>query len=177
MWLSLNILNQMVDTSGLSPEEIALRLTMATAEIDSIEHVNEHFKTIYAAKILDVLPHPNADKLTLVDIDAGGKKYRVVCGAPNHKKGDVVPLATVGTRFAEDLVIKKTKIRGEESEGMLCSERELGLSDDHSGIMVLPPDTKVGTVRYRQQIHHASARPLEPRRLRPGNQRPLRQAV
>jgi phenylalanyl-tRNA synthetase beta chain len=158
MWLSLNILNQMVDTSGLSPEEIALRLTMATAEIDSIEHVNEHFKTIYAAKILDVLPHPNADKLTLVDIDAGGKKYRVVCGAPNHKKGDVVPLATVGTRFAEDLIIKKTKIRGEESEGMLCSERELGLSDDHSGIMVLPPDTKVGTAFSELYPHRVDVR-------------------
>ena len=91
MWLSLNILNQMVDTGGLSPEEIALRLTMATAEIDSIEHVNDHFKTIYAAKILDVRPHTNADKLTLVDVDAGGKKYRVVCGAPTTKRATSFP--------------------------------------------------------------------------------------
>ncbi len=143
MWLSLNILNLMVDTSGISPEEMALRITMSSAEIDSIEHVNTHFKTIYAAKILDVKPHPNADKLTLVDLDAGERRYRVVCGAPNHRKGDIVPLATVGTVFAEG-TIKKTKIRGEESEGMLCSERELGLSDDHSGIMVMPPDTKLG---------------------------------
>ncbi len=143
MWLSLNILNRMVDTSGISPEEMALRITMSSAEIDSIEHVNTHFKTIYAAKILDVKPHPNADKLTLVDLDAGAKKYRVVCGAPNHRKGDIVPLATVGTVFPE-ITIKKAKIRGEESEGMLCSERELGLSDDHSGIMVMPPDTKIG---------------------------------
>ncbi|MBP7736720.1 MAG: phenylalanine--tRNA ligase subunit beta [Spirochaetes bacterium] len=143
MWLSLNILNKMVDTSGISPEEMALRITMSSAEIDSVEHVNTHFKTIYAAKILDVKPHPNADKLTLVDLDAGTRQYRVVCGAPNHRKGDIVPLATVGTVFAEG-TIKKTKIRGEESEGMLCSERELGLSDDHSGIMVMPPDTKLG---------------------------------
>lgn len=158
MWLSLNILNQMVETSGLSPEEIALRLTMATAEIDSIEHVNDHFKTIYAARILDVRPHPNADKLTLVDVDAGEKKYRVVCGAPNHKKGDIVPLATIGTRFAEDMVIKKTKIRGEESAGMLCSERELGLSEDHSGIMVLPPNTKVGVALSELYAHRVDVR-------------------
>ena len=74
MWLSLNILNQMVDTSGITPEEMALRLTMSTAEIDSIERVNEHFNTVIAAKILDVKPHPNADKLTLVDLDAGARK-------------------------------------------------------------------------------------------------------
>ncbi|HOT44480.1 MAG TPA: phenylalanine--tRNA ligase subunit beta [Spirochaetota bacterium] len=157
MWLSLNILNQMVDTSDISPEEMALRITMSSAEIDSIEHVNRHFKTIYAAKILDVKPHPNADKLTLVDLDAGGKKYHVVCGAPNHRKGDIVPLATVGTVFAEG-TIKKTKIRGEESEGMLCSERELGLSDDHSGIMILPPDTKPGASLSELYPHRMDVR-------------------
>lgn len=157
MWLSLNILNQMVNTSGISPEEMALRITMSSAEIDSIEHINGHFKTIYAARILDVKPHPNADKLTLVDLDAGSKKYRVVCGAPNHKKGDIVPLATVGTVFTEG-TIKKTKIRGEESEGMLCSERELGLSDDHSGIMVMPPDTKIGAALSDLYPHRMDVR-------------------
>jgi len=158
MWLSLNILNQMVDTSSISPEDMALRITMSSAEIDSIEYVNTHFKTIYAAIILDVKPHPNADKLTLVDLDSGNKKYRVVCGAPNHKKGDIVPLATVGTRFGDGMVIKKTKIRGEESEGMLCSERELGLSDDHSGIMVMPHDTKIGTALSEIYSHRMDVR-------------------
>jgi phenylalanyl-tRNA synthetase beta chain len=158
MWLSLNILNQMVDTSGITPEDMALRLTMSTAEIDSIERVNEHFKTVYAAKILDVKPHPNADKLTLVDLDAGSKKYHVVCGAPNHKKGDIVPLAVPGTRFSGEMIIKKAKIRGEESEGMLCSERELGLSDDHSGIMVLPPDTKIGASFAELYPHRVDVR-------------------
>ncbi|OHD63094.1 MAG: phenylalanine--tRNA ligase subunit beta [Spirochaetes bacterium RBG_13_51_14] len=157
MWLSLNILNQMVDTNGIAPEELAQRLTMSTAEIDSIERVNDHFTTIYAAKILNIAPHPRADKLTLVNVNAGHGKYRVVCGAPNHKKGDVVPFAAVGTRLGKDMVIAKTNIRGEDSEGMLCSERELGLSDDHSGIMILPPDTAVGTpfsqlYRYRVDV-------------------------
>ncbi len=144
MWLSLNILSQMVDTKGIPVEDLAHRLTMSTAEIDSVEPINTHFSTIITARILDVKKHSNADSLTLVDLDAGNKKYRVVCGAQNHKTGDIVPLATVGTRFSADMIIKKAKIRGEESEGMLCSERELGLSDDHSGIMILPPDTKIG---------------------------------
>src|SRR4030042_1778908 len=111
MWLSLNILNQMVDTSGIAPEELAQRLTMSTAEIDSIERVNDHFTTIYAAKILNVAPHPRADKLTLVNANAGHGKYRVVCGAPNHKKGDVVPFAAVGTRLGTDMVTAKLNIR------------------------------------------------------------------
>ena len=158
MWLSLNILSQMVDTTGIEPEQMALRLTMATAEIDSIERMNAHFATIFAAKILDVKPHPNADKLTLVGCDLGNRKLRVVCGAPNHRAGDIVPLATVGTRFGEELVIKKAKIRGEESEGMLCSEKELGLSEDHTGIMILPQDTKVGASLKDLYPHRADVR-------------------
>ncbi|OHD69275.1 MAG: phenylalanine--tRNA ligase subunit beta [Spirochaetes bacterium RBG_16_49_21] len=117
---------------------------MSTAEIDSVEQVNAHFRTVYTAKIAGLQPHPNADALSLVDVDTGNKKYRVVCGARNHKKGDIVALAMVGTRLGENMLINKAKIRGQESEGMLCSERELGISDDHSGIMILPPETRVG---------------------------------
>lgn len=144
MWLSFNILSRMVDLSGLDPEEVALRLTMSTAETEGVERMNAHLDTIIAVKLIDVRPHPNADKLTLCDADTGREKLRVVCGAPNHKKGDVVALATVGTQFGEEFTVKKTKIRGEDSSGMLCSEKEMGLSDDHSGIMILPPDTRLG---------------------------------
>ncbi|TAL32921.1 MAG: phenylalanine--tRNA ligase subunit beta [Spirochaetes bacterium] len=144
MWISFNILKRMVDLEGLTPEDIASRLTMATAEIDGIEHLNEHLKTVITARIVDLKKHPNADKLTLCDMDTGTGRLHVVCGAPNHKSGDIVPLATVGTRFTEDFTVKKSKIRGEESSGMLCSAKELGLSDDHSGIMILPPDTALG---------------------------------
>ncbi len=158
MWLSLNILSQMVDTAGIDPEDLALRLTMATAEIDSIERINAHFESIIAARILSVVPHPGADKLTLVDLDSGDRKHRVVCGATNIAEGDIVPLALPGTRFGEDMVIQKTKIRGERSEGMLCSERELGLSDDHSGIMILPGDTAPGTSLARMYPHRADVR-------------------
>ncbi len=145
MWLSLNTISDMIDIKDLAPEEIALRLTMSSAEIEKVEYMNPFLNTVIAAKILDVLPHPNADKLTLCDLDAGGERLRVVCGAPNHKKGDMVALATVGTKFNEEFTVKKTKIRGQESSGMLCSERELGLSDDHSGVMILGAGTRPGT--------------------------------
>jgi phenylalanyl-tRNA synthetase beta chain len=144
MWLSLNIISKIVDIHDISPEEIALKLTMSSAEIETIDRLNDHFKSIVTSRVLDVQPHPNAQKLTLVDLDTGSEKLKVVCGAMNHKKGDIVALAQVGTRFSDDFTVKKAKIRGIESRGMLCSERELGLSDDHSGIMILPENTAIG---------------------------------
>lgn len=144
MWLSRNILSKMVDLSGVSPEEIARRLTMSTAEIEGVEYLNEHLTTVVTARAVDVRPHPDADRLTVVEVDTGSEQHTVVCGAQNHKKGDIVALATVGTRLSEEFTVKKAKIRGVKSSGMLCSERELGLSDDHSGIMILPADTEVG---------------------------------
>jgi phenylalanyl-tRNA synthetase beta chain len=134
----------MVDLEGIPADELALRLTMATAEIDSVVHWNEHLKHVITVRAKKVAPHPDADKLTLVDSDTGSEVRKVVCGAPNHREGDILALAPEGTRLGEDFIIKKAKIRGVESRGMLCSERELGLSDDHSGIMVLPPETPVG---------------------------------
>jgi phenylalanyl-tRNA synthetase beta chain len=144
MWISLKIIGRMVDISDVTPEAIADRLTMSTAEIEGIEYLNSFFKDIYTAKLISVEPHPDADKLTLCFADTGKEKIQVVCGAPNHKAGDIVAFATVGTKFNEDFVIKKTKIRGVESSGMLCSLRELGLSDDHSGIHIFPENTEIG---------------------------------
>ncbi|MDY6935753.1 MAG: phenylalanine--tRNA ligase subunit beta [Spirochaetota bacterium] len=144
MWLSLNITSDIVDIKDLDSQEIADRLTMSTAEIDDIDYLNHHLKSIFTARIIDILPHPNADKLTLVDLDTGRGSIRVVCGASNPMKGDIVAMATIGTRFTEDFIVKKTTIRGEESNGMLCSEKELGLSDDHSGLMILPKNTPLG---------------------------------
>jgi phenylalanyl-tRNA synthetase beta chain len=144
MWLSYNILSDIVDLSGINPNEIGQKITMASAEIEEVIRQGEHLKTIVTAKILKVDRHPNADKLTLVDLDTGSGKVRVVCGAPNHKEGDIVPLALPGTRFSADFIIAKSKIRGEESSGMLCSARELGFSEEHSGILILPADTKLG---------------------------------
>ncbi len=83
MWLSRHILSKMVDLDGLSPEQIAHRITMSTAEIENFEFMNPFLESVISAKILDVLPHPNAEKLTLCDLDTGRGKLRVVCGAPN----------------------------------------------------------------------------------------------
>jgi phenylalanyl-tRNA synthetase beta chain len=144
MWLSLNILNKLVDLNGISPEEISEKLTMSTAETEGIEYSNSFFDTIVAAKLVSVDKHPDSDHLTVVKADTGKEVYDVVCGATNHKEGDIVPLALVGTKLSEDFEIKKSKIRGVNSNGMLCSAKELGLSDDHSGIMILDPSTQIG---------------------------------
>ncbi|HPW52443.1 MAG TPA: phenylalanine--tRNA ligase subunit beta, partial [Spirochaetota bacterium] len=135
MYLSLKILSELVDLEGLSIDEIANKLTMSTAEIDGVEKINHHFETIVTAKLLEVKKHPDSDHLTIVKADTGSAIYDLICGAPNHKTGDIAALALEGTKFSEDFIIKKTKIRGVESSGMLCSLKELGLSEDHSGII------------------------------------------
>jgi len=144
MWISLKIIGSMVDISDLTPEAVADRLTMSTAEIEGIEYMNRFFSTIFTAKLESVEKHPDADKLTLCMVNTGKETLQVVCGATNHKTGDIVALATVGTKFSDEFEIKKSKIRGVESSGMLCSLRELGLSEDHSGILILPPETAIG---------------------------------
>ncbi|MCL1911987.1 MAG: phenylalanine--tRNA ligase subunit beta [Leptospirales bacterium] len=144
MYLSSNILSRMVDISDIKPEDLALKITMASAEIESIEYINKHLEKVITAKILGVRPLPDSDHLTLVELNTGSETVNVVCGAPNHKKDDVVALALPDTVLPGGFVIKKSKIRGHESSGMICSEKELGISDDHSGVMIMPPDTKAG---------------------------------
>src|SRR5471030_2942041 len=99
-------------------------------EVEEIEAPGAEIGGVVVAKIVDVLEHPNADKLRLADVDSGNGIVRVVCGAPNIKPGMVVPLATVGATLPGGIVLKRSKIRGEFSDGMLCSARELGLGDE-----------------------------------------------
>ena len=96
------------------------------------------------ARILSLKPHPDADHLSLCEVTTGDSTYPVVCGAGNIRVGDTVPLALAGATLPGDLVIRSSRIRGEVSEGMLCSEEELGIGADASGIMILPPDLPVG---------------------------------
>ena len=97
------------------------------------------------ARVLATRPHPNADKIQLVDVDAGdGEALQIACGAFNMAAGDLVPLATLGTTMPNGMEIGRRKLRGEWSNGMLCSARELGLGGDHAGILVLPADLPVG---------------------------------
>jgi len=128
----------------LSPGEIAARLTMAGLEVDAVEPKRPDFSGVVVAKVLSVKPHPDADKLSLCEVRAGEAVYPVVCGAPNVRAGMLSAFAKVGAAIPGGYTIKSTKIRGEASEGMLCSEDELGIGDDAAGIMDLKGDLKEG---------------------------------
>ncbi len=126
-------------------QEVADALTSAGIEVATVTYFRIP-KGVKVAKVLSVEKHPNADKLSLCQVDAGmGETLQIVCGAPNVTSGMSAALATEGTVFSKDFTIKKTKIRGVESRGMLCSEQELGMSNDHSGIISLPSHFKAGS--------------------------------
>jgi phenylalanyl-tRNA synthetase beta chain len=145
MNVSLNILKQFVNLSNISPEEIRDKLTAHTVEVEKIINPQERFNNVVIAKILEVKKHPQADKLQIALVDAGEKEpLKIVCGAPNIAVGQLVPLAKIGAILGEGFEIKKAEIRGEESFGMLCAPDELGLGDDHSGIMILDEKAKIG---------------------------------
>lgn len=113
--------------------------------VESIEHIGTGLDGIVVAKVLDLRPHPNADKIQLVDVDLGdGEALQICCGAFNMAVGDLVPLATLGTVMPNDMKIERRKLRGEWSNGMLCSGKEMGLGDDHDGIHILPPALTLG---------------------------------
>ena len=120
-----------------SPEQVAEALTTRGFYVEDVEQHGRRYPGIVLARVLEVKRHPNADKLSLCRVDSGRGELRIVCGAPNVAVDMVVPLATVGTTMPGGLVIKAARIRGEESQGMLCSARELMLSDDHEGILDL----------------------------------------
>ncbi|MBD3316989.1 MAG: phenylalanine--tRNA ligase subunit beta [Chitinivibrionales bacterium] len=121
-------------------------LTSLGLEVASVAE-REVPEGVVAASVVAVASHPNADRLSLCRVTAGGEKeLQVICGAPNVRVGMVAALAPEGCVLGDDLVVKKAKIRGVESRGMLCSERELGLSEEHAGIMELPADTTPGTL-------------------------------
>src|SRR5438034_6353447 len=150
MKFSINWLREFVDLPE-SPEEIADLLTRAGVETENIETRGAKIDNVIVAQITVSSRHPNADRLTVCEVDdASGTKRQIVCGATNYKVGDKVPLALPGAvlpsrREAEGgFQIKVTKMRGVESEGMLCSAIELGLGEDATGLLILSPEAKVG---------------------------------
>ncbi|MBN1297252.1 phenylalanine--tRNA ligase subunit beta, partial [bacterium] len=123
---------------NLSPSELADALTMVGFEVEDIIHFDPEFKGILIGEVLDVGPHPDADKLRLCRVNTGSETpLQIICGAPNVAAGQKVAVAVPGSRLPGDLVIKPVKLRGVMSQGMICSEKELGIGDDQSGIMVL----------------------------------------
>ena len=135
---------------SLGSEELAHLLTMSGVEVEACDPVAPPFSGVVVARVLSVEKHPNADRLTVCGIDAGtGEALKVVCGAPNVAAGMRVPYAMIGAKLPGEspdkpFEIRAANMRGVESRGMLCSARELGLSDDHSGLLVLPSDAPVG---------------------------------
>jgi phenylalanyl-tRNA synthetase beta chain len=150
MRVSLNWLREYVDLR-LPPEELAERLTMAGLAVDAIVRTGDWGPEIRVGHVAGVEPHPNADRLRLATVDVGeNERHTVVCGAPNLAVGQKIAFATAGARVrdghsGEPAVLKAAKIRGVESAGMVLSERELGMSDEHEGILVLPEGAPIGT--------------------------------
>ena len=143
MLVSIKWLKDYVDFD-LTPEELAKKLTMAGLEVDGIERKKPSFTGVVVGKIVSIAPHANADKLSLCVVSTGDHKFPVVCGAPNIKEGMLSPFAMVGATIPGGYTIKKSSIRGELSEGMLCSESELEIGDDNTGIMPLPDHLPLG---------------------------------
>jgi len=135
-------LREFVDPD-LSTQALVDQLTMAGLEVDGVEPVAAALQGVVVGEIVAVNAHENADKLLVCTVDGGQGLQQVVCGAPNARVGIKVPYATIGAKL-EDFKIKKAKLRGVESFGMLCSERELGLSDNHDGLMELPLEADNG---------------------------------
>ena len=143
MKVSLSWLKELVKIDG-GVESISRALTMGGLEVEEIAPVAGAFTGIVVAHVRKVAPHPNADKLRVTEVDAGtGELLQIVCGAPNVAEGQKVPCALVGARLP-GLEIRKAKLRGIESNGMLCSARELGMSQDHAGLLVLDASAPVG---------------------------------
>ena len=144
MKFSVNWLREFVDLPE-NPEEIAELLTRAGVETENIETRGAKIDKVIVSQITASSRHPNADRLTVCEVhDGSGTKRQIVCGATNYKVGDKVPLALPGTKLPNGTEIRKSKLRGVESEGMLCSPIELGLGDDASGLLILSPDAKIG---------------------------------
>ncbi|MFN6068166.1 MAG: YtpR family tRNA-binding protein, partial [Pseudanabaena sp.] len=145
MRISLNWLRELVDCD-LSPQELEGKLTMAGFEVESIEDRRTWAEGVVVGHILTADRHPNADKLQVCKVDIGASEpLQIVCGAANARQGLFVPVATIGTYLPNiDLKLRPTKLRGERSEGMICSLAELGLAKESSGIHELPDGLIVG---------------------------------
>jgi phenylalanyl-tRNA synthetase beta chain len=144
MKFSVNWLREFVDLPP-SVDALAELLTLAGVEIEGTEQRGANIDKVVVAQITASAQHPNADRLTVCEVDDGsGIKRQIVCGATNYKVGDKVPLALPGVMLPNGLQIQKSKLRGVESEGMLCSAKELGLGEDASGLLILSPDAKIG---------------------------------
>jgi phenylalanyl-tRNA synthetase beta chain len=143
MKVNLNWLKEYMNID-LSPTALCDALTMAGLQVEGLEPIGEGLEKVVSARILSVEPHPNADRLSLCTVDTGRERSQVVCGAHNLETGAMAPLALPGARLPNGMVVGESEIRGRLSSGMLLAEDELGVTDDHSGILLLPEETAPG---------------------------------
>ena len=151
MRVSLNWLRKFIDFD-LDAEQLAAALTMLGLEVEEIEHLGEAFNKVVVGQLLSVDRHPDADKLSFCRVSTGTEELEIVCGAKNISPGDLVPVALVGAELPNGMKIKRSKIRGVESNGMLCSAQELELGVDHSGIYLLDKGAKLGS-GFAEYLH------------------------
>lgn len=144
MLISMNWVNDFVDLSGLDLEKLIHQFTLSTAEVEDVYHMGGDIENVVVARILSVENHPDSKKLHLLKVDAGDKIYDCVCGAPNVREGMTVAFAREGGKVG-GMAITCAKIAGVESHGMCCSEKELGISADHSGLWEITDDLPLGT--------------------------------
>jgi phenylalanyl-tRNA synthetase beta chain len=145
MKISVNWLKDFVDLQGVNIKDLWYRFTMSTAEIEDFVEVGKDIQNVIVAKVLKVEPHPSSHKLKIVDVDTGAGTVRCLCGAPNIREGIHVPFAKVGGSIKKIAEITKRTIEGVESNGVICSAAELGISDNHEGVMILSSEYKPGT--------------------------------
>lgn len=142
MKISYNWLKDYLDIN-ISPQQLEDKLTFAGIEVEAVEKLGEELNQIKVAKILECKDHPGSDHLSICQVDDGKETVQVICGAPNCATDQKIAFAPVGTQIG-DFKIKKAKLRGEVSFGMICSEQELGISENHDGIMILPDSAPIG---------------------------------
>jgi phenylalanyl-tRNA synthetase beta chain len=145
MNVSYNWLNERLDLSGHSIAELSDLLTFSGIEVEAVNSSGIPTDQIVVAQVKEARPHPNADKLKVCTVDVGdGTDRQIVCGAKNYQAGDKVPCALPGARLAPDFTIRVGKLRGVESQGMLCAGSEIGLTDIEDGLLILPEDSEIG---------------------------------
>ena len=149
MKVSYKWLQEFVDID-ISPEDLADRLTLAGVAVEGVTKLGVGMEKVFTGRIEKIDPHPNADKLVVTSVNVGTEKLQIITAATNVREGDVIPVAVEGAKLASGLVIKRAKLRGVESRGMMCSGQELGIdpktmpADQAVGIMILPPGTQLG---------------------------------
>ncbi len=145
MLVPLLWLQEFIDLPTTDVGELSYALDMLGLTVESVETIRPEWSDVLVGKVLEIAPHPDADKIRVCQVDTGSGPTQIICGAWNFEAGAMVPVAAPGAILSGELEIGRRDIRGVESNGMICSERELGLGDDHAGILVLDGDPEIGT--------------------------------